>query len=118
VIGFAQLLELGREPPPADTQRCHVKLIHEAGEHLRHMISDRLDLTSIEAGHVALQWQAVDLALPGDECLAQVQAQAASAGVSLANGLRAVSRISAARMPGARSKARASTWRCRIRWSN
>jgi hypothetical protein len=89
VIGFAQLLELGREPPLAYNQRRHVGLIREAGEHLLHMIGDLLDLTSIEAGHVALQWQAVDLAVLGDECLALVQAQATAAGVVLANDLRA-----------------------------
>jgi len=88
VIGFAQLLELGREPPLADSQRRHVGLIRQAGEHLLHMIGDLLDLTSIEAGRVALQWQAVDLAQLADECLALVQAQAAAAGVSLANELR------------------------------
>jgi PAS domain S-box-containing protein len=89
VIGFAQLLELGRDPPLADNQRRHVGLIREAGEHLLHMIGDLLDLTSIEAGHVTLQWQAVDLAILGDECLALVQAQATAAGVALASDLRA-----------------------------
>jgi hypothetical protein len=89
VIGFAQLLELGREPPLSDNQRRHVGLIREAGEHLLHMIGDLLDLTSIEAGRVTLQWQAVDLAILGNECMALVQAQATAAGVTLANALRA-----------------------------
>jgi len=88
VLGFAQLLELGREPPLADTQRRHVGLIRQAGEHLLHMISDLLDLTRIEAGHVELQWQAVDLSLLADECLALVQGQAAAASVTLFNDLR------------------------------
>jgi PAS domain S-box-containing protein len=93
VIGFAQLLELGREPPLADTQRRHVGLIRQAGEHLLHMISDLLDLTSIEAGHVALQWQAVDLSLLADECLALVQGQATAASVTVFNDLRGRSAV-------------------------
>ena len=88
VIGFAQLLELSRDPPLAEGQRRHVGLIRQAGGHLLHMISDLLDLTSIEAGHVALQWQLVDLALLADDCLALVQAPAAAAQVSLVNHLR------------------------------
>jgi PAS domain S-box-containing protein len=89
VIGFAQLLELGTAPPLPDPQRRHVGLIREAGEHLLHMIGDLLDLTRIEAGQLALNWEAVDLAALADECLAMLQAQATEAAISLQSELRA-----------------------------
>jgi PAS domain S-box-containing protein len=81
VLGFSQLLELSQTPPLADTQRRPVQLIREAGEHLLTMIGDLLDLTRIESGHLHLQIDSVALAPLADECVALLQAQAASAQV-------------------------------------
>jgi PAS domain S-box-containing protein len=83
VLGFAQLLELSRTPPLAETHRRPVQLIRQAGDHLLTMISDLLDLTRIESGHLHLQIGAVALAPLADECVALMQAQAAGAQVSL-----------------------------------
>jgi PAS domain S-box-containing protein len=83
VLGFAQLLEMAREPALAEPHRRHVRLIREAGEHLLTMIGDLLDLTRIEAGQMALRPEAVLLAPLAEECLAMLQAQAAAAQVRM-----------------------------------
>jgi PAS domain S-box-containing protein len=83
VLGFSQLLELSPTPPLADAHRRPVQLIREAGEHLLTMIGDLLDLTRIESGHLRLQIDSVALAPLADECVALMQAQAASAQVSV-----------------------------------
>ena len=88
VLGFAQLLELAREPRLAEPHRRHVRLIRDAGEHLLAMIGDLLDLTRIESGQVALTLERIPLATLAEECLALVQAQAAAAGVVLTNALK------------------------------
>jgi PAS domain S-box-containing protein len=101
VLGFAQLLEMAREPALAEPHRRHVRLIREAGEHLLTMIGDLLDLTRIESGQLALQVEAVRLTPLVEECLALLQAQAASAKVQLIN---AVSNGDAARADRTRLK--------------
>jgi signal transduction histidine kinase len=66
-----------------------VQLIREAGEHLLTMIGDLLDLTRIESGHLRLQIDSVALAPLADECVALLQAQAASAQVRVVGALAA-----------------------------
>jgi len=83
VLGFSQLLELSQTPPLADAHRRPVQLIRQAGDHLLTMIGDLLDLTRIEAGQLPLQIDAVALAPLVEECVALMQAQAASAQVRL-----------------------------------
>jgi PAS domain S-box-containing protein len=83
VLGFAQLLELTPAPPLAEAHRRPVQLIRQAGEHLLTMISDLLDLTRIESGHLSLQIERVALAPLADECVALMQVQAAAARVSV-----------------------------------
>jgi len=87
VLGFAQLLEMAREPRLAEPHRRHVRLIREAGEHLLAMIGDLLDLTRIESGQLVLAIEPTPLAALAADCVALVHAQAASAGVALTDGL-------------------------------
>jgi PAS domain S-box-containing protein len=97
VLGFSQLLELSQMPPLAEPHRRPVQLIREAGEHLLTMIGDLLDLTRIEAGHLRLQIDHVPLPPLADECVALMQAQAASAQVSVMGSLAAGSAVLADR---------------------
>ncbi|HEY6135375.1 MAG TPA: ATP-binding protein [Rubrivivax sp.] len=76
VLGFAQLLEIDRSAPLAETQRKRVRLIREAGEHLLSMIGDLLDLTRIESGSLALQLAPVPLRTLVSEALPLIQAEA------------------------------------------
>ena len=83
VLGFAQLLELDPNEPLSVMQRKRVGLIREAGDHLRHMIGELLDLTRIESGRLAVEIAALAVAPLLDECAEMVRPQADAAGVSL-----------------------------------
>jgi PAS domain S-box-containing protein len=84
VLGFAQLLEVDPAATLAPEQRRRVTLIREAGDHLLAMINDLLDLTSIEAGRLTLQMEAVALDALLVDCLAMLQAAAARDAVTMA----------------------------------
>lgn len=54
IMGFAQLLEMEALP---DDQREMVRMIHESGSNLLHIIEDLLDLSKIEAGKLRIDNQ-------------------------------------------------------------
>jgi signal transduction histidine kinase len=66
IIGFSQLLELDKNLNV--DQRSSIKEIHHAGEHLLDLINELLDLSSIEAGKLTLNIQAINVA----ECVNEV----------------------------------------------
>ncbi|MDN3918757.1 ATP-binding protein [Roseateles violae] len=59
ILGFAQLLQM--DPSLGQAQQGKINLIRDSGEHLLALISDVLDMASIEAGKVRLQPAPVDL---------------------------------------------------------
>lgn len=59
ILGFAQLLQMDVSLGP--NQQGKISLIRDSGDHLLDLISDLLDMASIEAGKVRLQPSAVDL---------------------------------------------------------
>ena len=59
ILGFAQLLQMDASLDAA--QHSKIELIRDSGEHLLSLISDLLDMASIEAGKVLLQPSMVDL---------------------------------------------------------
>jgi PAS domain S-box-containing protein len=80
ILGFAQVLELDL----ADgRQREEVREILRAGEHLLQLISDLLDLSRIESGHLALSLEPVELASAVDAAVALVAPLLAPAGLTL-----------------------------------
>jgi len=63
ILGFAELLKNELFGPLGDTRyREYAADIHGSGEHLLEIINTILDLTKIEAGHLALNEETVDLA--------------------------------------------------------
>ena len=68
ILGFAQLFEF--EKGLSKDQENSAKEIYRAGEHLLSLINEVLDLARIEAGHVELSMEPVDLSQIVDECMA------------------------------------------------
>jgi PAS domain S-box-containing protein len=88
VLGFTQLIEIDRAEPPTPGQQRRLKLVREAGEHLLQMIGDLLDLTRIESGGMAIQFDDVDLRAAAAEALEMLRssAETAQVGVTLLPG--------------------------------
>ncbi len=62
ILGFTQLLERDYKNPLADYQLQNIKIIHSAGTHLLDLITEILDLSKIEAGHLNIDLKVLDLA--------------------------------------------------------
>lgn len=61
VIGFAEMLAAGYVGELSPRQHEYVQGIVAAGEFLKSLISDILDLAAIEAGHITLELDTVDI---------------------------------------------------------
>ncbi len=83
MIGFAQLLDLDREPSLASQQREWTQQIQRAGWHLLEMINETLDLARIEGGAVQLSLAPVALEPLVAACRAMVATPAAQRGVHI-----------------------------------
>ena len=54
VLGFAQLMQTDTRDPLAPRHRAQIDLVLQAGEHLRSLIDEMLDVTRIESGRMAI----------------------------------------------------------------
>ena len=61
VLGLAQILDIDTTEPLTEQQRQRVKLILDSGWHLLHLVDDVLDITSIDAGMLAVKCVTTDL---------------------------------------------------------
>jgi PAS domain S-box-containing protein len=84
MLGFTQLLELDRRQPLAAHQRDWTAQMRGAGWHLLHMINDTLDLSRIEAGHIEIVPEALDLGALLDAARSLVEPLARTRGVTVA----------------------------------
>jgi signal transduction histidine kinase/ActR/RegA family two-component response regulator len=57
ILGFAQILEYDTEEPLTFEQNQKVQEILQAGRHLLNLINEVLDLSRIESGHTAFQFE-------------------------------------------------------------
>ena len=83
MLGFAQLLELDRQPPLAVHQREWTAQVQHAGWHLLEMINDILDLSRIEAGMIRLDTVPIDVAPLLRSCLSMIEPAAAQRGIQM-----------------------------------
>lgn len=75
ILGFAQLLELsGTEL--SNNQKHHVSQILSSGEHLLNLVTDLLDLNTIEERGMALKFENVSANQLIEDCLATVELKA------------------------------------------
>ncbi len=59
ILGFTQLLQM--DSSLGEEQQRKLKVILQSGEHLLRLISDILEMSKIEAGHVNLELESVDI---------------------------------------------------------
>ena len=72
ILGFAQLLEGDPEYPLAESQRENVEHIKMGGSHLLVLINEILELAKIEAGHLELHIESINLEQVFDEVVSMV----------------------------------------------
>jgi signal transduction histidine kinase/CheY-like chemotaxis protein len=77
VIGFAEMLDDDMGGTLSDEQRDFVQTIQRNGKHLLALINEILDLSKIEAGHLVLYPEPVDLVGVIDEVVVAMRPQAA-----------------------------------------
>ncbi|PZP33789.1 MAG: hypothetical protein DI603_06770 [Roseateles depolymerans] len=80
ILGFAQLLQM--DASIADGPQAKLQLIRDSGQHLLELISDVLDMASIEAGKVVIKASLVDLRALLDMASDSVRLRAEQKGLS------------------------------------
>ena len=70
IIGYTELLSQGVYGQLTEKQHDRLNKVMRNGQHLLQLINDILDLSKIEAGHMLLELEPVDLTPVLDECLA------------------------------------------------
>jgi PAS domain S-box-containing protein len=82
ILGFAQLMQSDL-PPPTTSQQENIGQILEAGRYLLKLITEILDLATIEAGKLMLDLEPVSLAEVMLECQTMIEPQAQKAGLRM-----------------------------------
>jgi PAS domain S-box-containing protein len=85
MLGSVDLLE--REVGGPERQRVHIERLRRSGRHLLEIINDVLDLSRAEAGALPLQSSVRRLGPPVHDAIAEVEGQAAAAGVTLTDAV-------------------------------
>ncbi len=70
ILGFAQLLEAGRNSPLTEKQKSQVEQILKGGNHLLELINEVLELSKIEAGKLGLSIEPTDADDLIEDCIA------------------------------------------------
>ncbi len=81
ILGFSQLLDTDKSLPEEDREYVHEIL--KAGNHLLELINEVLNLAKIEAGHINLSLEPVEICPILKECMSLVGPQAAKHGVQI-----------------------------------
>jgi PAS domain S-box-containing protein len=83
ILGFAQLMQRDKKTPPPERHRERIAHVIRGGEHLMRLIDDVLDLSQVEAGHVSVWLEPVDVADALAEVRTTLDALAARAEIEL-----------------------------------
>lgn len=88
ILGFSQIIQDEVHGPVKPTQyREYGGFIHDAGNHLLGLVNNVLDLSRIEAGHMELQRDSVDIGNMIAECCVLVDGLAIAGGLMLKNSV-------------------------------
>jgi CheY-like chemotaxis protein len=83
ILGFAQLLERDRKRPLDERQHERLSYVLRGGEHLLRLIDDVLDLSRIEAGHITVSRESVNLREVIEEVVATLDPMASRHSISI-----------------------------------
>jgi signal transduction histidine kinase len=84
IIGFSELLKVEMFGPIGDARyKGYINDVHRSGKHLLALVNDVLDLTKIDAGHLTLQEEQIDINDMLSGALRMVESQAENGGVIL-----------------------------------
>lgn len=83
ILGFSQVMQGERTPPPTADQAEMLDAIERAGRHLLMLINDLVDLAKIETGHLGLHMEALTLSPVICDCLALLKPQSQMRGITL-----------------------------------
>ena len=84
VLGFAELLTTA--DLPAEESR-YARLIYDSAESLLSLLNDILDISKIDAGHMAISTEATDLRILLSQCVGLMEAAASSKGLKMELGI-------------------------------
>lgn len=87
IIGFSDIMRLTMLGPISDKYREYAEMIHGSGEHLLRIISDLLDLSKIEAGHVDLHLGSVTPQALIMEAITMTRPMASDHGIEISSSL-------------------------------
>jgi len=85
ILGFAQLLITNRKEPLVESQKERVQHILNAGNHLLDLISEVLDLSSIESGKLPISPDTVNVGSVINEAITAVEPMAQQFNIKLNN---------------------------------
>jgi len=83
IIGFSELMHDGRVGPVSAEQREYLGDVLWSARHLRGLIDDVLDVSCVEAGHLALRPESVDLGVLVDDVVRTLHPMATSRSITL-----------------------------------
>jgi signal transduction histidine kinase len=84
IIGFSELLKSELFGPMGDARyKGYVNDVHRSGKHLLALVNDVLDFSKIDAGHLTLQEDQIDIGETLSTSLRMIEGQAANTGVTL-----------------------------------
>jgi signal transduction histidine kinase len=84
ILGFSQVIGNQMFGPLGNPRYAdYVRIIHDSGQHLLAVINEILDFSKLDAGHLVLHEEVVDLSEVVDQSLKLVECHANDAGVTL-----------------------------------
>ncbi|MGZ0187861.1 MAG: ATP-binding protein [Alphaproteobacteria bacterium] len=83
VIGFAQILGIDQDKTLTLEQKEYAEIIAKSGQHLLNLVTEILDLAGIEAGHLRLALEDVNVATAVEEALTTIAPAAEKAGIQI-----------------------------------
>ncbi len=85
ILGFAQLLITNQKEPLVESQKERVQHILNAGDHLLDLISEVLDLSSIESGKLPISPDTINVGVVIDEAITTVVPMAQQSNIRINN---------------------------------